>query len=404
MRLRSLVKIALQNFLSRKLRALLTVAAVTIGIAAIIFLISLGYGLERLVTSQVVNFDAFTIVDIPSANLKVQKINIETINTFKQISHVKTLAPSINIGGKLKIANGESTVESVVQSSSLEYIKMSGTALKEGEWFGETKDEAVINTVLANLLFKEGTPTSEIIGKSIDANIIIDRDLRLPDAEAGSVVKTLPTLKVTGITEEGESPIAYIGLNATQSAGAINYTTIKLKVDDKQNIEIVRKALENLGYITEYVGDTIKQIADIFSYFRILLGAFGFIALIVASLGTFNTLTISLLERIREIGLLKVIGMQSRDIYRLFLAESLFIGVLGGIIGVIMGYSGGLVINLILRALANKAGVEPVAIFYTPWTLAFYVGIFSILIGFLTGWYPARRAVKTNALDAIRYE
>lgn len=404
MRLKSLIKISLKNFWSRRMRAILTILAVTIGISAIIFLISLGYGLERLVTSQVVNFDAFTVIDLTAENTKVQKLNSITNANIAKIGHVTSTAPLINLAGRIKTPDTESTVEAVIQSSNLSYIKMAGTLIKSGEWYAENDGQVVINRVLANLLFKQGTEDKNIIGKQLNADLIIGRDYRAADEEEGSIIKELPVLTISGITEEGQSPITYINLKTAKDAGVINYSSLKLKIDSKDNVEMVRKALENLGYSTEYVGDTIKQISDIFTYFRIILGAFGLIALIVASLGTFNTLTISLLERIREIGLLKVIGMQSKDIYQMFIIESLFIGFVGGTIGVALGYLNGLLINFILHALATRAEAEAITIFYTPWTLAFYVSLFSIAVGFITGWYPARRAVKTNALDAIRYE
>lgn len=406
MKKRVLIHIALQNFWSRRMRAILTIMAVTIGISAIIFLISLGYGLERLVTSQVANFEAFTIIDVPSANLKVQKINDSALAVISQVPHVVSVAPTTNLGGRIKLTDTESTTESVIQSSNLDYVKLSGYNLTEGKWFAEDDHEIVINRVLANLLFTQGTDSQNIIGKTVQLSLIVERDLRAPDSNEGSLVKDMDSLTISGIMEEGSNPIGFISQRQATLAGVVNFSSLKLKSDSKDpnTIKAIRKSLENLGYSTEYVGDTVDQIVQIFAYFRILLGAFGLIALIVASLGTFNTLTISLLERIREIGLLKALGMRSKDIYRLFITESMFIGLAGGLLGVFLGYGLGLSINLILQLLAKQAIVDPVSIFYTPWTLAFYVAIFSVIVGFITGLYPARRAVKTDALDAIRYE
>ena len=138
--------------------------------------------------------------------------------------------------------------------------------------------------------------------------------------------------------------------------------------------------------------------------FRASLAAFGLIALVVAALGTFNTLTISLLERTREVGLFKALGMDNKSIYKLFISEALIIGVLGGVIGLIIGGSLAEFINWILKMLAMRAGAEPLNVFVTPWSFALLVATFSVLVGFLTGWYPARRAVKINPLDALRYE
>jgi hypothetical protein len=169
-------------------------------------------------------------------------------------------------------------------------------------------------------------------------------------------------------------------------------------------VESTRKQIENIGFSTEYVGDTVSEISQVFTLFRVILGAFGLIAMIVAALGAFNTLTISLLERVREVGLFKALGMRNKDVYKLFLAESIIIGITGGLIGLFFGTMLGNLINVILSFLAQKSGAEQIQIFITPWTFSLSVAGFSIIVGFLTGWYPSRRAVKINPLDALKYE
>jgi ABC-type antimicrobial peptide transport system permease subunit len=148
----------------------------------------------------------------------------------------------------------------------------------------------------------------------------------------------------------------------------------------------------------------VSEISRVFSLFRVILGIFGLIALIVAALGAFNTLTISLLERIREVGLFKALGMRNKDIYKLFLTESLFIGIFGGTLGLILGGFLGQGINVILKFMAQRAHAEAIPLFITPWFFALGVALFSVVVGFLTGWYPSKRAVKIDPLDALRYE
>jgi ABC-type antimicrobial peptide transport system permease subunit len=118
----------------------------------------------------------------------------------------------------------------------------------------------------------------------------------------------------------------------------------------------------------------------------------------------FNTLTVSLLERIREVGLLKALGMSRADIRKLFLSEAMIIGIGGGLMGLILGLLVGYILNYSINALAIASGASPVDFFYMPWYFAVGMAIFSIIIGLLTGIYPAQRAVKINALDALRYE
>jgi ABC-type antimicrobial peptide transport system permease subunit len=159
-----------------------------------------------------------------------------------------------------------------------------------------------------------------------------------------------------------------------------------------------------MGLKTQYVGDTVSQINQVFGIFRAVLAAFGVITLIVAILGMFNTLTISLLERIKEVALMKMLGMRRKDINSIFLTESVLLGLAGGIFGMLLGVLAGKIVNLILNHYARNMGGEAVTVFYSPVIFIVAIVAVSILVGFLTGIYPARRAVKVKALDVLRYE
>ena len=159
-----------------------------------------------------------------------------------------------------------------------------------------------------------------------------------------------------------------------------------------------------MGFKTQYVGDTVSQIEQIFNVFKIILGSFGLIALIVASLGMFNTLTISLLERMKEVALMKILGTQRRDIAKLFMFESLIFGAIGGILGIILGVVAGQIFNLFLNQYAIRSGGDAVRIFYYPIWFMLAILLFALAVGVLTGIYPSRRAAKVNSLDVIRYE
>lgn len=132
--------------------------------------------------------------------------------------------------------------------------------------------------------------------------------------------------------------------------------------------------------------------------------AFGLIALIVASLGTFNVLTVNLLERTKEVGLMKALGMRKRDIYLIFMAEAFLISLIGGLVGLGAGVALGNFGNYMLKMAAMRSGAEVVQIFYTPLVFSVGCALFSLAVGFMTGWYPARRAVRINAIDALRFE
>lgn len=387
-----------------RLRSLLTIGGVVIGVAAIVFLVSLAFGLERMVTSQVANFSAFTIIDVPSSNPPSGKINRESIDRLREVQHIKVLERVIDIAGRAKLANQSSTTETVVVGVTSNYFGLAELHLQDGKIFEEkATKEVVVNVSLASLLGFSDAPAS-IIGKDIAVDMIIPKSLRETDSVDGALVKESIPFTVVGLLPDNQNPAMYVPQSVVDAQGVVNSTSMKIQVDDKNFVAEVRKQIENAGFATEYIGDTVDQITSVFTIFRLVLGGFGSIALIVAALGTFNTLTISLMERIREIALLKMMGMQRRDVFRLFIAESLTIGVAGGVLGGGIGYAIGWGANQVVSYLAVRANSDAVSIFYTPFMFLVVVALGSIVVGFVTGLYPSWQAIKTNPLDALRYE
>ncbi len=159
-----------------------------------------------------------------------------------------------------------------------------------------------------------------------------------------------------------------------------------------------------MGYETRSTFDTISQIDRIFRYINLGLFTIGLVALSVAVLGMINTLTISLLERTHEVGLMKTLGMLSEEIRFLFISEAMLMSILGGILGIAIGFTGGKALSLFLSAISISRGGETIDITAMPWYLLIAVIAISAFVGFATGLYPSRRAVKMPALDAQRYE
>jgi putative ABC transport system permease protein len=130
----------------------------------------------------------------------------------------------------------------------------------------------------------------------------------------------------------------------------------------------------------------------------------GMVALIVASLGMFNTLTVSLLERSREVGLMKALGMTTAEVQQLFLTESVIMGTGAGVFGLLVGYLLGKTLSLVLSTMAVFKGEGFLDISHIPFTFVVTIMILSTLVGIFTGIFPARRSKKISALDALRYE
>jgi len=130
----------------------------------------------------------------------------------------------------------------------------------------------------------------------------------------------------------------------------------------------------------------------------------GTIALAVASLGMFNTMTVSLLERTREVGVMKSMGMLSEEVRELFLAESMIMGMGGGTLGVLFGFVMGWSLSITLSAVSVLKGQGVINISYVPWFFVAFIMFISFMVGMVTGWYPSKRARMISALNALRYE
>jgi len=404
MRIASLLRFSWKNLWVHRLRSLLTIGGVVIGVGAIVFLVSLGFGLERVVTSQVANFSAFSIIDVPAANPPSGKIDAKSIERARAIPHITEVERIVDLAGRVRLANQNSTNETVVVGVTPKYFDLANIALTGGSMFNaDSSDQVIVNEALAKMLgFEENV--SGMLNQDLLVDLIIAKSIRASDDTEGPLVKENIPLKVIGIINESTNPVMYVPQKLSDAQGVINSTSMKIKIDDKINVATVRKQIENSGFATEYVGDTVDQITSVFSIFRLILGGFGLIALVVAAIGTFNTLTISLMERIREVALLKMLGMKRGDVFRLFIGESITIGILGGFLGAGGGIGIGAVANLLIARMASQSGADVVQIFYTPTNFMIYMVVGAIVVGFITGLYPSYRAIKTNPLDALRYE
>jgi ABC-type antimicrobial peptide transport system permease subunit len=261
------------------------------------------------------------------------------------------------------------------------------------------KREAVVNTALLEVL---GITKSTAIGSKYNASFIITGDL-LEDKQQ-KVESEFAEYTVVGVIEDQNIPLMYISIEDLKSLGIQNFSQVRVVAEDKKYLETIRSQVGAMGYSTSSVADTVKQIDALFTTVRFFLGAIGFVALFVASLGMFNTLTVSLLERIREVGLLKAMGMRSSEVEKLFLAESVMMGVFGGLLGIIVGYLFGKLLGVLLSAFSLIKGSGTVDITYLPLSFVLVIILLSTTVGLLTGIFPAKRAKKISALNALRYE
>jgi putative ABC transport system permease protein len=385
----------MKNLTSRKLRTILTAGGVAISVGFVVFLISLGMGLQRVSTEQIADLDALKILDVTSANSNIVSVNDKNIGKFKGIKNVQSVEPHISAASK--ILYKESSVDGVAYGKSLDFLGLEGLKVAEGSLYSSNDAREALITKAAIEQLNE----TDIIGKEIEVNSILKKELTNSEESK----KAEFTLKVVGVIDDENAPYIYMPVSLFQNnEHVISYSGAKVEMKSKEDVDQAKLQIENMGFKVSSVKETVDQINQFFNIFQAILISFGGIAVVVACLGMFNTLTVMLLEKTREVGFMKSLGARKKYIYRLFILESIIIGLLGSISGILVGTSIGYILNVTVMNMAKSSGNEPVPIFYTPILLIVSVISTAVIISIITGFYPARHAAKINPLDALRYE
>jgi len=396
MKYKDLFSLSVRSFKTNTSRSVLTVLGLGIGIGAVIFLVSLGYGLQNIILDKITTADALLTLDVSSAS-ELVVLNKDTVEEIGSWDEVVETSPVLDISGQ--IIYGNQTTEAVSQVIDKPFFRLSGLVLDEGKEFTDSNShEIVVSSASAKIL---GFPeTKDIIGESVNINLFIPID----DKGNVEIVKLDKEYKVVGVINNESTSFIYVPIFTLTDLNLPAYSGLKVRVENGDQLEIIREKIVQKGFLASSVSDTIEQTKKIFRIIQIVLGVFGLIALIVSAIGMFNTMTITLLERTKEIGIMRAVGVSNTDIARLFLMESVVMGTLGGASGIIIGILSGKLFNVFINILARNFGGQSLNLFQIPiWFVLFVLG-FSVLTGFITGLYPARRAARLNPLEALRYK
>lgn len=388
-----LAYMAWKNLVHKKLRAFLTIFGVVIGIGAIFFLLSFGIGLQNLVTNEVIGSQSVKSIDITTTNSKIIKLDQPAFEKMKNLPHVVQAGRSYSYAASLTSKGSE--VDAVAYGDDESYIRMNNPSLSKGRLLRAGDDKSVL--INATALKAVGLPNSDdSIGKKIDLKIPMG-DVRLKDINT--------SFTIVGIIDVQGGNEVIIPSTVLKTAGADTFKQVKIEVDEASNVSTMRKQIESLGFLTTSPIDTIDQINQVFNFFNIVLVGFGAIGMIVAVLGMFNTLTISLLERTKEVGLMITLGGRHRDMRKLFIFEAMLLSFVGAVIGITGAVILGQLLNATMNAFSRQRGVtEYFQLFATPWWLVLGMILFMIVVGLVVVYLPARHASKINPIDALRRE
>jgi putative ABC transport system permease protein len=186
--------------------------------------------------------------------------------------------------------------------------------------------------------------------------------------------------------------------------GGPTYTQLSVRVQSARDVPRIEDSIHRMGLGAFSALDASGRLQKVFTVIDIFLGIFGSLALAVASLGIINTLVMAILERRREIGILKALGASDGDVKKLFFAEAGAMGIVGGVVGVTLGWMIGKVINAGTNIYMHRQNLPSETFWFVPWWLVLGALVFSLAVSLFSGLYPAARAAKLDPVKALRYE
>lgn len=391
-------------FKTNPLRTWLTILGMGVGTGAVVVLVGLGFGLQQIILEQIVFGETLLSLGVSSTGAQGLRLTPETVVGFEAKEPVLDAAPLARFPALVTYKGLTGNV--FVQGVEPPYLRYAGVTAEAGTVF--TDDDAgdtssiMLSPAVLKLFGIADEDVPNFIGQKVSLRLLV------PANDGTDNVNEIPIDKeytVRGITKEQGVLNVMMMLPELRNYVAITeYERIQVRVDSNENLPLVEKELIEEGYRVTALSKTVEQASKIFQGIQIVLATFGGIALIVSAIGMFNTMTVTLLERTKEIGIMRTIGASPNDVKYLFVSESIVVGFLGGVSGIVMGLAIGITVNLFLNFIAGQFGGQAVKLFSFPLDFLAFIAIFSAAVGYLTGVFPARRASKLNPLDAIRYE
>ena len=462
MKIPDLTELALRNLRESLLRNSLTTVGISVGVASLVAMLSLGIGLQQMASRRLVKSGLFDTILVSSrremrmgrederngptpgeSRVLDEAARIE----IEHMANVSEAYPDIRFATELRFEDKPHlTMITALPQSARSNDAFDGM---QGKFFtSDSAPEAILQKSFAEELLGKTPPlgapepaVGELAPQLLGKELLMRYAQRAPaqgstgesSSDTGdlsgasySVVSREQKLKIVGIAdldpESMRGPTRAKVFLPLQLAEGLHvmlptelreisrtndqpvYSSISVRVKNPAQIQLVEDNIKKMGFTTFSITDASRGLRQFFGVLYAFLGIFGSLALIVASIGIVNTLVMAILERRREIGIMKAIGASDGDVRKLFFAEAGAMGVLGGILGVVFGWAIGQAINWGTNIYLKRQSLPPEHFWAVPWWLvAFAIG-FAFFVSLISGLYPAGRAAKLDPVQALRYE
>ncbi|HEX6505432.1 MAG TPA: FtsX-like permease family protein [Terriglobales bacterium] len=464
MKISDLSELAVRNLKESLLRNSLTTVGISVGVASLVAMLALGIGLQRLASRRLKASGLFDTVVVTSrrdlrsfsreqemsgpAPAESPALDEPARQKMEKLPNVVEAYPDIRFITELRYA-GKPHLTMV---SGLPMSARSNDAFDsmQGLFFSAaTAPEVILQKSFAEELLgrsrkmgEDDTPVAEIAKPLLGQGLVMryservesrptTGQTRAPDAESTeasySVISHQLKLKIVGVTDLDPESMrgqfrarVFLPLQLAQDLHVLQpgnirdttrafsstpqYATVGVKVKSAKDVPGVEETIKKMGFNTLSIVDATRSMRQFFAILDLFLGIFGSLALAVASIGIVNTLVMAILERRREIGIMKAIGASDIDVKRLFFAEAGVMGIAGGVFGVALGWTIGRVINIGTNIYLKRQSFPPEQVWATPWWLVAGAIAFAVVVSLLSGLYPAARAARLDPVQALRYE
>lgn len=468
MKIPDLAELALRNLRESILRNSLTTVGISVGVASLVAMLSLGIGLQQLASRRLMKSGLFDTVVVtsrremrgmsrdderngPTAG-ESRVLDEAARSEIEKLPNVSEAYPDIRFASELHFEDKpHMTMISALPQSARSNDAFEGM---QGSFFSaDTAPEAILQKSFAEELLGKTPrlgapepPVAELAKPLLGKQLTMVYAQRAPttgsNANASesskdsseeiigasySVVSREQNLKIVGVAdldpESMRGPTrakVFLPLKLAQSLHVMQptdlreisraasdqpvYSSISVRVKNPSQVQSVEDAIKKMGFTTFSILDASRGLRQFFAVLYAFLGIFGSLALMVASIGIVNTLVMAILERRREIGIMKAIGASDGDVKKLFFAEAGAMGILGGIVGVVLGWAIGQVINVGTNVYLKRQSLPPEHFWAVPWWLVGGAIAFAFVVSLVSGLYPAGRAARLDPVQALRYE